>query len=537
MVRVSLKEAYDDRSVIKKIADLEAGKQDKLTAGQGVTIDGTTISVDTSDLATQAALDATRASLSNEIKKVEDKTIVNADAILTIEDELGSEVMPGTIFYRITKVEGDIATLTPIVNGSVRDVIMDGDASTVYHKATYNDGSVETDAMPVASGQRAGVMSAGMYTAIHGSIDNLRARIIVLEGANQVYSLTGLPDNPTNDQITDAFQNQYPQAPLNAGTRAADYSRAKIWQYSGTTWIQLTAVDIKIATNDALGVVKGSADIDANKGKIFLESDGSMTVLGWDQLVALANSNKESLDNMQETVNTLNTSLSQTEQSLSDLSAEVTQNKSDIAAAKQDITALQGIASSQGTQIAGKQDKLTAGKNITIADNVISAKGGETYVAGEGIKIEGNVISAINTSVPVYSPLIVGSVEADTGGSSTQVECNIVSFGTGSKSSGSYSLPYSTTKQTLSGINDVPQLKASTLNTQLDFSSLGIPNKNVSYNLIIIDSANNVIGNLNGQGVLDATSRLSVILNQINWFKLGSNNRNLSIAAVNVIWS
>ena len=73
MVRISLKEAYDDRSVIKKIADLEAKKQDKLTAGQGVTIDGTTSSVDTSDLATKAALDAETARLDQKIDDVDAK--------------------------------------------------------------------------------------------------------------------------------------------------------------------------------------------------------------------------------------------------------------------------------------------------------------------------------------------------------------------------------------------------------------------------------------------------------------------------------
>ena len=73
MVRISLKEAYDDRSVIKKIADLEAKKQDKLTAGQGVTIDGTTISVDTSDLATKAALNAETARLDAKIDDVDAK--------------------------------------------------------------------------------------------------------------------------------------------------------------------------------------------------------------------------------------------------------------------------------------------------------------------------------------------------------------------------------------------------------------------------------------------------------------------------------
>ena len=152
MVRISLKEAYDDRSVIKKIADLEANKQDKLTAGQGVTIDGTTISVDTSDLATKveltnetARLDqriddvdskipplASKAELSSEVSRLDtriddvdakipplaSKTELadeaarldarvdasnvrikaNEDAIHTIEGELGSDDLPGTIY-------------------------------------------------------------------------------------------------------------------------------------------------------------------------------------------------------------------------------------------------------------------------------------------------------------------------------------------------------------------------------------------------------------------------------------------------------
>ena len=73
MVRISLKEAYDDRSVIKKIADLEAGKQDKLTAGQGVSIDNNVINVDTSDLATKGELTAETARLDTRIDDVDAK--------------------------------------------------------------------------------------------------------------------------------------------------------------------------------------------------------------------------------------------------------------------------------------------------------------------------------------------------------------------------------------------------------------------------------------------------------------------------------
>ena len=215
MVRISLKEAYDDRSVIKKIADLEAGKQDKLTAGQGVSIDNNVINVDTSDLATKAELTnettrldakiddvdakipplaskaeladetarldakidnvdakipplASKAELANEAARLDAKIErgdqdlsgridasnvkikTNADAILAIENELGSDALPGTIYYRIAKVENDVITLKPLVNDSIKKVDIEGDASTVYHKALHNSGIVENDAIPVA---------------------------------------------------------------------------------------------------------------------------------------------------------------------------------------------------------------------------------------------------------------------------------------------------------------------------------------------------------------------------------------------------
>ena len=398
MVRISLKEAYDDRSVIKKIADLEAKKQDKLTAGQGVTIDGTTISVDTSDLATKAALNAetarldakiddvdakitplaskaelsdevsrldakiddvdakitplaSKAELSDEVSRLdaEDRDLssridasnvkikTNADAILTIENELGSDALPGTVYYRIAKVENDVITLKPLVNDSIKSVDVEGDASTVYHRALHNSGIVENDALPVASDTKAGVMSASMYVGFNGSIQNLQARMAVLEGVGITYQLTGLPDNATSEQITAAFQAQYPNVPLMAGIRAADYDKAKIWQYSGTAWIQLTSLNINVATSSALGLVKGSETSTTNEGKIFVEVDGSMTVIGWDTLKALASAAKQSVDNLEPKV---------TQQS-----AKIDALEGDVAANAADITALQGTSANHESRI------------------------------------------------------------------------------------------------------------------------------------------------------------------------------------------
>ena len=478
MVRVSLKEAYDDRSVIKKIADLEAKKQDKLTAGQGVIIDGTTISVDTSDLATKAALNAETARLDTRIDDVDAKIPplaskaeladeaarldakvdavdakipplaskeelnqqtarldtriddvdakipplaskaeladeaarldakietgdrdlssridasnvkikTNADAIHTIEDELGSDALPGTIYYRIAKVEGDVITLKPLVNDSIKKVDVEGDASTVYHKALHNSGIVENDALPVASDTKAGIMSASMYVGFNGSIQNLQARMAVVEGVGITYQLTGLPDNATSEQITEAFQSQYPNVPLMAGIRVADYDKGKIWQYSGTAWIQLTSLNINVATSSALGLVKGSVTSDTNEGKIFVEVDGSMTVIGWDTLKALATATKQSVDNLEPRVTQQSAKIDALEGDVAANAADITTLKGSSTNHESRISSLETTSADLGTRMsAAETDIDTLQSSDTQQTSKISSL--ETTSANQGSKI------------------------------------------------------------------------------------------------------------------------------------------------------
>lgn len=445
MVRISLKEAYDDRSVIKKIADLEAKKQDKLTAGQGVTIDGTTISVDTSDLATKvelttetARLDArvdavdakipplaSKAELADEAARLDQKIDTgdrdlssridasnvkiktNADAILTIENELGSDALPGTIYYRISKVEGEVITLKPLVNDSIKKVDVEGDASTVYHRALHNSGVVENDALPVASDTKAGVMSAGMYVGFNGSIQNLQARMSVLEGVGITYQLTGLPDNATSEQITSAFQAQYPNVPLMAGIRAADYDKAKIWQYSGTSWIQLTSINIDKATSTALGVVKGSETSTTNEGKIFVEVDGSMTVIGWDTLKALATAAKQSVDNLEPKV---------TQQS-----AKIDALEGDVAANAADITTLKGSSANHESRISSLETTSSdLGTRMGTAETDI-----DTLQASDSQQT--SKISALEADMNNVKPR-VGQLESDVGTLGTKIDQNTQSI-------------------------------------------------------------------------------------------------------------
>lgn len=412
MVRISLKEAYDDRSVIKKIADLEASKQDKLTAGQGVSIDNNVINVDTSALATKTALAAESAKLDKKIDKQsarldarvdssDTKIKANSDAILTIEGELGSDALPGTIYYRITKVEGDVITLRPLVEGSVKSVNVEGDASTVYHKALHNNGIVETDAIPVASETKAGVMSAGMYVGFNGSIQNLQARMSVLEGVGVTYQLTGLSDTPSDADITAAFQAQYPNVPLSAGIRAADYPKAKIWQYSGTNWIQLTSININVATSTALGLVKGSATSEANKGRIFVEVDGSMTVIGWDTLNALVSSTKQSLDNLEPKVTAQGNKITALEGDVADNAADITTLKGTSTNHESRISSLETTSSDLRTRM---------GTAETDIDTLQASDAQQT-----------SKISALEADMNNVKPR-VGQLESDVGTLGTKVD-------------------------------------------------------------------------------------------------------------------
>ncbi|MDR1883728.1 MAG: hypothetical protein LBR26_13230 [Prevotella sp.] len=67
------------------------------------------------------------------------------------------------------------------------------------------------------------------------------------------------------------------------------------WTYLETgedvsEWIDRGTDTVNQAATDLLGVVKGLAAITVNAGKVFVESDGSMSVIGWDSLLQSMNS-------------------------------------------------------------------------------------------------------------------------------------------------------------------------------------------------------------------------------------------------------
>ena len=332
-----------------------------------------------------------------DIAALKTKTNDNAAAIETLENEVGPETTAGTIKYRLKEIDTKLPT-------AIKEVEMIADASTVTHKATHISGTAENDALPVVSREQAGIMSASVYAAMEDVIANNTSRISVLEQSAPTYDISGLVGpNPTNAEISAAFQQKYPAVPIQAGLRAADYDNAHFWQYGKNTWILLTQIDVQMATNQSLGIVKGSN----TDGKIFVETDGSMSLKGYDALVSkdATHDSKIStlevgLGNANARIDATNTNVANNAQDIATANGNISTNTNDINGLKGRMATAEGQISTHETTInqhtqsinglttnvnglnTSKQDKLTAGENITIVNNVISASGKKKIYTG-----------------------------------------------------------------------------------------------------------------------------------------------------------
>ena len=283
-----------------------------------------------------------------DIAALKTKTNDNAAAIEALENKVGPETVAGTIQYRLKDIDTKLPT-------AIKEVEMIADASTVTHKATHISGTAESDALPVVSREQAGIISASVYAAMEDVIANNTSRISVLEQSALTYDISGLVSaDPTNAEISAAFHQKYPNIPIQPGIRVADYNNAHFWQYGNNMWILLTQINIQTATNDSLGTVKGSN----TDGKIFVETDGSMSLKGYDALVA-----KDATHDSK--IGTLETGLSNANARIDATNTNVANNAQDIATANgnistntNDINGLKGRMVTAEGQIATHETKI-----------------------------------------------------------------------------------------------------------------------------------------------------------------------------------
>lgn len=283
-----------------------------------------------------------------DIAALKTKTNDNAAAIKTLEDEVGPETVAGTIQYRLKDIDTKLPT-------AIKEVEMIANASTVTHKATHISGTAESDALPVVSREQAGIMSASVYAAMEDVIANNTSRISVLEQSAPTYDISGLVGpNPTNAEISAAFQQKYPTVPIQAGLRAADYDNAHFWQYGKNTWIILTQIDVQVATNQSLGIVKGSS----TDGKIFVETDGSMSLKGYDALVSKDATHDSKIGTLEVGLGNANARIDATNTNVANNAAAITAANGEIATNTNDISGLKDRMATAEGQIATHETKI-----------------------------------------------------------------------------------------------------------------------------------------------------------------------------------
>lgn len=283
-----------------------------------------------------------------DIATLKTKANDNTAAIEALENEVGPETVAGTIQYRLKNIDAKLPT-------AIKEVEMIANASTVTHKATHISGTAESDALPVVSREQAGIMSASVYAAMEDVIANNTSRISVLEQSAPTYDISGLVGpNPTNAEISAAFTQKYPNVPIQAGLRAADYDNAHFWQYGKNTWIILTQIDVQMATNQSLGIVKGSG----TDGKIFVETDGSMSLKGYDALVSKDATHDSKISTLETGLGNANSRIDATNTNVANNAQDIAMANGNISTNTNDINGLKNRVATAEGQIATHETKI-----------------------------------------------------------------------------------------------------------------------------------------------------------------------------------
>lgn len=119
------------------------------------------------------------------------------------------------------------------------------------------------------------------------TLNNLVTKVASMDGKTSRYIYTD-SKNPTAEEI-DAFARVYGNEEPYSGVAIVVDKTYHIWHYyenDDIGWKDDGADTVTQATNTTLGIVLGSTD----DGKITIETDGTMSVVGWDTLVAKVNS-------------------------------------------------------------------------------------------------------------------------------------------------------------------------------------------------------------------------------------------------------
>ena len=259
--------------------DLDSGTyadaQEVLSARQGNVL-RTMVELETE---TRAAEDAAiRKDLTDESKVRED---TDAELRLIINQEIadrkeGDSILQTDVDSRIGRAEVTAVTEDVTITQDANSVTLNIDRYDPTGKAAADVARI----LPVASEFQAGVMTVSHVS----QLNTATADINTLKGRAVMYVVELTTDSPTQEQLNEAYAALTPPAPTPVldGTTLVDQTYNKEYTYYTSTgaWLDRGQSTVNIATQSAPGIVMGStAD-----GKVYVEGDGSMSLMGWDAL-------------------------------------------------------------------------------------------------------------------------------------------------------------------------------------------------------------------------------------------------------------
>lgn len=173
-------------------------------------------------------------------------------------------------------------------------LIQSADAASIKITSKNTDTGVESSTetpFNIASSAQLGLMPKEAYAQLQTNTDD----ISTLKGRITVYSVS-VGENPSQSELQSAYeaaaQVSAGTVPPNNTTLVNVDNKHDYTYYANTaTWTDMGLSRVQTATQTALGIVKGSTD----NGKVFVESDGAMSLNGYDTLTTDISNNSSAI--------------------------------------------------------------------------------------------------------------------------------------------------------------------------------------------------------------------------------------------------
>lgn len=241
-----------------------------------------------------------------QLKLIVEQSVTSIDAEVTSEElninygkgDGSSATIP--IPAATEELAGVVTPAMVIDINKIPECIVDGEVvttSTTYIMRLINAAADKLVSLPFVTSSSPGVIPYEAYNIIF----NNEERIEALENRIRLYlnEDNELTHGMTSNAVETSFRTLFPNAIKVDGCtyQNQDATYAYQWSVLAQKWSERATINIGLATSSAPGLVQGKDDIASNKGKLYVEVDGTMSVIGWSDLLTAVANNTSGLGN------------------------------------------------------------------------------------------------------------------------------------------------------------------------------------------------------------------------------------------------